>query len=755
MTYAANSTDIAVIGMSGRFPGADSVSEYWRNLRNGVESLTVLSEEELRQAGVSAETLQDPDYVRAAYLLKNADRFDSAFFGYSPREARFIDPQQRVLLECAWQALEHAGYGDGVNRPTGVYVGSSLNTYVLFTGLAEQFKTDPVLTLMSSDKDFLATRIGYKLQLEGPCLTVQTACSTSLVALHVACAAILAGECDLALAGGVCVKVPLHAGYMYREGGMLSRDGHCRTFDAKATGTIFGSGAGIVVLKRYADALNDGDTVHAVIKGTAINNDGGRKASYTAPSVVGLAEVIAQAMDFAQVKADAISYVECHGTGTALGDPIEVHGLAKAFRASTAQENFCALGSVKTNIGHLEAASGIASFIKTVCCLKNRYLPASLHFESANPALGLPGSPFFVNAAGREWPNGSGPRTAAINSLGVGGTNANVIVQEAPPQEAQRSRRRWHLLPVSAKTAAGLETTRADVARYMQEQPDLPPADAAFTLQAGRRAFDYRDVLFAEETESGRKLHLSLSDQPSAAQPKQVVFLFGEEFDANAAEVLSNDEPVFRRHLRELQQAGSESAQPGKASETFFHMAALAKLWTAWGVSPQAVLGHGIGALTAAYIAGVLPLSSALLALNDRTDNPNCSQDAYNSSAFYLATTPFEDGGGSCFSDIEPACRYLLDRYAYTALLPIGSAGVLTRTMESLVKASSTHTLIFPVEKGKECPGVIWQQAAKLWKSGAHFDGTKLYEGENRRRVPMPVTAFSGNKHWWSTSGRS
>ncbi len=752
MTYAVNSTDIAVIGMSGRFPGADNISEYWRNLRNGVESLTVLSEEELRQAGVSAETLQDPDYVRAAYLLKNADRFDSAFFGYSPREARFIDPQQRVLLECAWQALEHAGYGGGTGRPTGVYVGSSLNTYLLFTGLAEQFKTDPVLTLMSNDKDFLATRIGYKLQLEGPCLTVQTACSTSLVALHVACSAILAGECDLALAGGVCVKVPLNAGYMYREGGMLSRDGHCRAFDAKATGTIFGSGAGIVVLKRYADALSDGDTVHAVIKGTAINNDGGRKASYTAPSVIGLAEVIEQAMEFGQVKADSISYVECHGTGTALGDPIEVHGLTKAFRASTTKENFCALGSVKTNVGHLEAASGIASFIKAVCCLKNRYLPASLHFESANPALGLPGSPFFVNAVGREWPDDGGPRTAAINSLGVGGTNANVLVQEAPLQEAQPSRRKWHLLLVSAKTAASLETVRADVTRLLQEETDLSRADAAFTLQVGRRAFNHRDVLLVDGAEHGNLPRFSSFNEPSVAQPKHTVFLFGDGFDASAAEALSNDEPVFRRHLRELQ--GNGERRFSKASESCFSMIALAKLWTAWGIAPQAVLGYGTGALAAAYVVGALPLASVLLALDN---------DADSAFSLYFSTSPFGDdgttnplpSGAPCPNDVDAACRYVLDRYAHTALLPIGSPGALTQAMASLVESSSAHTLISPAEEGQDRPSAVLQQAATLWKLGANFDGTKLYDGENRRRVPMPTARFSSDKHWWSASGRS
>ena len=472
-------TDIAVIGMSGRFPGARTVGEYWNNLRNEVESVTFLSDQDLINAGINSDLRSDPDYVRAVYLLDDADRFDAGFFGYAPREARFMDPQQRVLLECAWEAMEHAGYGGAVQHPTGVYVGSSLNTYLLFTGLAEQFKTEPVLTLMSNDKDFLATRIGYKLQLEGPCVTVQTACSTSLVAVHVACQSILAGECDMALAGGVCVKVPLKAGYLYREGGMLSRDGHCRAFDAAASGTIFGSGAGLVVLKRYTDAVTDGDTIHAVIKATAINNDGGRKASYTAPSVAGLADVIGQAMDFAQIKADQIGYVECHGTGTALGDPIEVHALTKTFRASTAKEQYCALASVKSNVGHLESASGIAGLIKAICCLKHQYLPASLHFRKPNPALRLEGSPFFVNAQGQVWRGGGELRTAAVNSLGVGGTNANVIVQEALPKSARPSYRNWHWIPVSAKTAAAAQTLKNEVMEHLQQHPELPLADAA------------------------------------------------------------------------------------------------------------------------------------------------------------------------------------------------------------------------------------------------------------------------------------
>ncbi len=392
------SLEIAIVGMAGKFPGANTLPEFWRNLEDGIESIRVLSEEELLAAGVAPSSLADPRYVRACPVLEDADKFDAAFFGYTAREARLIDPQHRVLLECAWKAMEHAGYDvTSSANSVGIVAGCSMNSYLLFNGMVSEFLRDYVLTLSCSDKDFLATRIAYKLNLQGPALTVQTACSTSLVAVHLACRGLLYGECDMALAGGACVKVPLISGYGWRDGGMFSRDGHVRAFDAKATGTVFGSGAAMVVLKRLEDALRDNDTIHAVIKGSAINNDGSAKATYTAPSVDRQAEVIIEALANAEVEASSISYIEAHGTGTLLGDPIEVAALTKAFRVTTDAREFCAIGSIKTNIGHLEAAAGISGLVKVVLALNNEMIPASLNYQCPNPDLDFGKSPFYVN----------------------------------------------------------------------------------------------------------------------------------------------------------------------------------------------------------------------------------------------------------------------------------------------------------------------------------------------------------------------
>ena len=380
--------DIAVIGMAGRFPGAPTLEKYWQNLQAGVESITVFSEEELIAAGLEPGVVRDPKYVKAAPVLEDADRFDAAFFGYTPREAEVMDPQHRVFLECAWEAVEQAGYdAERYAGAIGVYAGAAMNTYLLFSGLLPRFVDDYLLTLTGSDKDFLATRVSYKLNLTGPSLTVQTACSTSLVAVHLACQSLLNRECDMALAGGVSVRVPLTADYFSHESSLFSPDGHCRAFDARARGTIFGSGVGVVVLKRLAEAIADGDTIHAVVKGSAVNNDGATKVDYAAPSLPRQAAMVFEALAYAGVDAETISYVEAHGTGTELGDPIEVAALTRAFRMSTEARGYCALGSVKTNIGHLDAAAGVAGFIKTVLALEHGMIPPSLHCDEPNPAI--------------------------------------------------------------------------------------------------------------------------------------------------------------------------------------------------------------------------------------------------------------------------------------------------------------------------------------------------------------------------------
>src|SRR5215213_5708627 len=450
-----NGSEIAVVGMVCRFPGAKTVDEFWRNLRDGVESISFLRDEELEPSGVDPAQLTNPHYVKAASVLDEVEWFDAAFFGLTPREAEIMDPQQRLFLECAWEALEHSGYNpETYPGAVGVFAGARTNTYLfnLFSNRERVGALNAFEIGLGNDLAFLSTRVSYKLNLRGPSYSVHTACSTSLVAVHLACQSLLIDECQMALAGGVAVNVPQKAGYVYQHSGIVSPDGHCRAFDANAQGTIFGSGAGIVVLKRLEDALADGDSIYAVIKGSATNNDGSDKASFTAPSVYGQSEVIAEAMASAGVSPETITYVETHGTGTALGDPIEVRGLAKAFRAQGKATTHCGIGSVKTNFGHLDAAAGIASFIKAVLALNHKQLPPSLHYNDPNPNIDFDNGAFYINTELSEWKTDGGPRRAGVSSFGVGGTNAHVILEEAPPVEDPCASRPWQLLVLSARS---------------------------------------------------------------------------------------------------------------------------------------------------------------------------------------------------------------------------------------------------------------------------------------------------------------
>ncbi|GCE31287.1 hypothetical protein KDA_67710 [Dictyobacter alpinus] len=496
--------DIAIVSMAGRFPGASNVNEFWENLRNGVESITFFSDEELKAAGIDPKIMADPAFVRARPVLKPEEvkDFDAAFFGYSPREAELTDPQHRLFIECAWEALELAGY-DPTRYPglIGVYGGANISTYLfgLMANPADVGPVDDYQMVIGNDKDSLTTSVSYKLNLKGPSFAVQTFCSTSLVATHLACQSLIHGECDLALAGGVSVRVPTVAGHIYQEGGMESPDGHCRTFDAQAKGSMFGDGVGIVVLKRLQDALDDGDQVMAVIKGSAINNDGALKVSYTAPSVVGQADVVATALRTSGIHPETISYIEAHGTATELGDPIEVASLTKAYQAFTDRTNYCAIGSVKTNIGHLDRAAGISGLMKTVLSLQHKEIPASLHYQAPNPEIDFDHSPFYVNAKLSPWLSENGmPRRAGINSLGLGGTNAHIIVEEAPELAPSSPSRDWQLLVLSARTAKGLEQVTQNLSTFLQEHPTANLADVAYTLNVGRKKFEHRRVIVAQ-----------------------------------------------------------------------------------------------------------------------------------------------------------------------------------------------------------------------------------------------------------------
>ncbi|MCA9970365.1 MAG: type I polyketide synthase, partial [Anaerolineales bacterium] len=553
---------IAIVGMAGRFPQAKDLAAFWQNLCAGVEATTTFTDDELEAAGVPAAQFSQPTYVRSKAILEEPAMFDAAFFGLSPREAEVIDPQHRIFLESAWEALEDAGYDpEAFDGAIGVYAGSSMNTYLL-DNLASNPDILAIIgeyqAMLGNDKDFLPTRVSYKLNLTGPSVNVQTACSTSLVAVAMACQSLLSFQCDMALAGGVSVMFPQHKGYVYREGGILSPDGHCRTFDQDAQGMYPGQGVGIVVLRRLEDALADGDHIYAVIRGSAINNDGALKVGYTAPSVDGQAEVIGMAQALAEVEPESIGYVEAHGTATPLGDPIEIAGLSKAFRAETDATGFCAIGSVKTNIGHLDAAAGVAGLIKTALALKHRQIPPSLNYTAPNPKIDFESSPFYVNTALAEWPTGETPRRAGVSSFGIGGTNAHVVLEEAPVVEGEAGGERpFHLLPLSARSETALQAATERLAAHLAAHPEQPLADVAYTLQVGRRAFAQRRIVAARDHADavtalrGLTAGRVFDGRSEATEAPPVVFMFsgqGSQY-VGMGRGLYEHEPVFRAEV--------------------------------------------------------------------------------------------------------------------------------------------------------------------------------------------------------------
>ncbi len=642
------SYNVAVVGMAGRFPGASNIGQFWKNLRGGVETIKFFTDEELSRAGVPQAWLQDPGFVKAYPVLEGMELFDAGFFGLSPRDASIMDPQHRQFLECAWEALEHGGC-DPETYPgaIGVFAGSGRVSYLTYHLLPNRHLMESVgeflLRHTGNDKDFLATRVSYEFDLKGPSLNVQTACSTSLVAIHLACQSLLMGECDVALAGGVTILLPQDQGYLYREGEVLSPDGHCRAFDAKAKGTVFGNGVGVVVLKRLEDAWCDGDSIMAIIRGSAVNNDGSMKGGYLAPSVDGQAKVVAAALATAGVDAESISYVEMHGTGTSVGDPIEVAALAQAFRNTTEKNQFCGIGSVKTNIGHVDTAAGVASFMKTVLSLQYCQIPANLHFEAPNPEIDFANSPFYVNDKLTEWRGDRAPRRAGVNSLGIGGTNVHVILEEAPEMLASGASRPWQALMLSAKTASALEAAAKNLCAHLEEHPGVNLADVAFTLQAGRKRFKHRRVIICATTE-GAVNALKLSDSKNILtrtderKDRAIAFMFtgqGSQY-VNMGRELYGLEPVFREAVDQCSEllrvnlgldlrtilfpetdkaegAGLQMHETAITQPALFVVEyALATLWKSWGLQPEAMIGHSIGEYVAACLAGVFSLEEAL-----------------------------------------------------------------------------------------------------------------------------------------------
>jgi phthiocerol/phenolphthiocerol synthesis type-I polyketide synthase E len=642
---------IAVIGMAGKFPGAPTLEAYWQNLRNGVESIRHFAPDEIE---APASLVQNPQYVRARGIIDGVELFDADFFGLQPREADYTDPQHRLLLETAWEALEDAGCDtERFAGNIGVFAGCSLNSYLLHNlasnpgFLAEflvgqQMSAHPSLT--GNDKDFVATRIAYKLNLRGPAITVQCACSTSLVAIAQACQNLMSFQCDLALAGGVSVTFPQKRGYLHEEGSLVSGDGTCRPFDASAGGTVFGDGVGLVVLKRADEAVRDGDPIHAIIRGFAVNNDGSNKVSYMAPSIDGQAEAIATAQALAGIDVSTIGYVEAHGTGTSLGDPIEVAALTKAFRAGTEDKQFCALGAVKGNIGHLEAAAGVAGLIKTILILKHGEIPPTLHFSAPNPRIDFANSPFYVAAKLQPWPAEKSPRRAGLSSFGVGGTNAHLVLEEAPkiphsvnsenPVNSVKIPATPQLYVLSAKSPTALDEATKRLNDHLAAHPELSPEDAAHTLQTGRRAFRYRRAWVAIPGE-GKAGKVSTGE---ANRNAGVAFLFpGQGAQrVDMGRELYDSHPVFRAEVdrcctlleRDLGldlrtilypseadalEASDRLMQTSLTQPALFVVEyAMAQVWLSIGVRPQIMIGHSLGEYVAATLAEVFTLKDAL-----------------------------------------------------------------------------------------------------------------------------------------------
>ena len=634
---------IAVVGMVGRFPGARDLDAYWRIIRDGVETLSFFTDEQLTATGVDPQLVQHPSYVKARGIVDEADLFDASFFGYSHREALLMDPQQRLFLQLAWEALEAAGYDPKSYRGlVGVYGGSTASSYqpILYSNPDGLGGADGLSIALGNELPFLTTRVSYKLDLKGPSCPVQTACSTSLVAVHLACQGLLNAECDMALAGGVSLRLPQEAGYFYEEESILSPDGHCRSFDSAAAGTVFSNGAGIVVLKRVEDALADGDTIYAVIRGSAINNDGSRRASFTAPGVTGQSQVIADALASAEVDPDTISYIEAHGTATSLGDSIEIQALTKAFASK--RRGYCAIGSVKANIGHLDTAAGVAGLIKTILALRHKQLPPTAHFQRANPDIHFEATPFYVNDRLREWKRPEdAPRRAGVSSFGFGGTNAHVVVEEAPFVEASGPSRSWQLLTLSAESLDVLDKSTSTLAdHFSRRHADF--ADAAFTLKVGRRPFKHRRMAICRSAEEAARVleardpkmfFTALHDGPA----RRAVFMFpgqGSQY-VNMGRELYEQEPVFtavvdsaaaalqahlgfdlRDVLYPAQPSEELSARLTKTSVAqpalFVVEYATARLLMSWGIKPEACIGHSVGEFVAACLAGVMSEEDAL-----------------------------------------------------------------------------------------------------------------------------------------------
>lgn len=634
-----NTNEVAIIGMSARFPGAKNLDEYWDNLINGRETITHFTKKELQKSGIPPHLLNHPDYVRAKGILENIEDFDADFFGYPPREVERMDPQIRLLHECAWEACEAAGYiPDSFPGRIGSFLGANENQAWLHQLSAREARpSEEYDSFLLSYRDYVSTRISYKLNLKGPSFTLLSACSTSLVAVHLACQSLLRGECEMALAGGASISIPKNNGYLYQDGMMQSRDGHCRAFDADASGTVFGDGVGVVLLKPLQKAYDDGDFIYAVIKGSAINNDGNGKIGYTAPSSTGQKAVIRSAINAAQINSSDISYVETHGTGTKLGDPIEFKALQEAFNGAPPQS--CIIGSVKTNIGHVNVAAGMAALIKVSLAIKHGFIPPVINFQKPNAKIDLENSPFFLNTELTEWKSNEKTRYAGVSAFGFGGTNAHLILSESPQKPLQNESTQFSILPISARTTTALGQMDQNFSRYFTKNQSISLTDASFTLATGRKLFPVRNFVISESSpEAAQKFSRLKVEHNKVLKNPEVIFMFPGQGaqHVNMAKAIYETEPIFRKNFdvcaailtpligedlktviypdkNDLEMAIQKLKETRFAQPAIFTISfALAKLWENWGVHPAALIGHSVGEFVTACLAGVFAPEDAL-----------------------------------------------------------------------------------------------------------------------------------------------
>lgn len=803
------STALAIVGMAGRFPDASTLEQFWQNIAGKVCSINFYSEEELLAAGIKPEDIQQPNYVRAGTVLENIDRFDASFFGFTPREAEIMDPQYRLFLECSWEALEVAGYDierfDGL---VGVFAGSGYKNYLLHHIMPNQSITSMMSEFQLSlfhEQDVLATQIAYKLNLKGPVLTVQSFCSTSLAAVHLAGQSLLTYDCDIALAGGVALNALQLKGYFYEEGTVVSPDGHCYPFDARAHGSVMSSAVAVVALKRLRDALTDGDHIYAILRGSAMTNDGNRRVNYTAPGVDGQAAAIASALSNAGVHPETLAYIEANGTGTRLGDAIELAAMEKAFASRTNKRQFCAIGSLKSSIGHVDRASGVAGMIKTALALSHRQLPPHLNYAEPNPDVDLASGPFYINEQLLPWPEQQSPRRAGVSSFGLGGTNVHVILEEAPEPAPTSASRPWQLLPLSAKTEWSLRQASANLAEHLRTHPEQPLADIAYTLQVGRSAFNYRQFVVARTSAEARKELARLASPQTLSKPqthrdRSLAFFFPDAdlSDLSMAQDLYREEKTFREIVdaccQFLQQHHHEDISPFFSAScttsasarieaawpvTFVLEYALARLLLSWGLQVQAMVGDGPGEYVAACLAGVFTQDEALTLIMGQLQ-----RDTISSAAQQILTSqeerislqapkiPFVSGvTGTWISDEQATSRAywtqrlkqsssgtlqttLLSQGGASALVTIGIEGsASTPLLQHQVSGQGESSLlVIPTlaTMGEQLSGsaALMQTLGRLWLAGVSIDWQQLHTSERRLRVPLPTYPFERQRYW-------